>query len=203
MQLGMIGLGRMGANLVRRLMRDGHECVVYDQNLDAVRLLSGEGAVGAASLEQLVAKLDRPRAVWVMVPAAITGLVVDELAALLEPDDLIIDGGNIYSRDDTDRADALAAKGIHYVDVGTSGGVFGLERGFCLMIGGEDDVVQHLDPIFNTIAPGMDSAPRTPVSTTRPRGEGPRRPPPREGGPPRPPPRTATCIAGRTAPATS
>jgi hypothetical protein len=113
MQLGMVGLGRMGANLVRRLMRDGHECVVYDQNIDAVQLLSGEGAVGAASLEQLVARLDPPRAVWVMVPAAITGLVVDELAAMLEPDDVIIDGGNSYYRDDIDRANALVAKGIH------------------------------------------------------------------------------------------
>jgi 6-phosphogluconate dehydrogenase len=136
MQLGMIGLGRMGANLVRRLTRDGHDCVVYDQNPDAVQLLSGEGAVGAASLEQLVAKLDPPRTVWVMVPAAITGLVVDELAALLGPDDVIIDGGNSYYRDDIDRASALAAKGIHFLDVGTSGGIFGLERGFCLMIGG-------------------------------------------------------------------
>src|SRR3954449_3822264 len=162
MQLGMIGLGRMGANLVRRLTRDGHECVVYDQNPDAVQLLSGEGAIGAASLEQLVAKLDPPRAVWLMVPAAITGLVVDELAALLEPDDVIIDGGNSYYRDDVDRAEALATKGIHYVDVGTSGGVFGLDRGFCLMIGGEDEVVAHLEPIFRTIAPGVDSAIRTP-----------------------------------------
>src|SRR3954453_2043701 len=162
MQLGMIGLGRMGANLVRRLMRDGHECVVYDQNPDAVQLLSGEGAVGAASLQQLVARLDRPRAVWVMVPAAITGLVVDELTTLLEPDDVIIDGGNSYYRDDIDRADALAAKGIHYVDVGTSGGIFGLERGFCLMIGGEPEPVRRLDPIFASIAPGLQAAPRTP-----------------------------------------
>jgi 6-phosphogluconate dehydrogenase len=162
MQLGMIGLGRMGANLVRRLTRNGHECVVYDRNLDAVQLLSGEGAVGAATLGQLVAKLDPPRAVWVMVPAAITGLVVDELAALLEPDDVIIDGGNSYYRDDVDRADALAAKGIHYVDVGTSGGIFGLERGFCLMIGGEPEPVRRLDPIFTSIAPGLQAAPRTP-----------------------------------------
>src|SRR3954466_2298820 len=161
MQLGMIGLGRMGANLVRRLTRDGHECVVYDQNPDAVQLLSGEGAIGAASLEQLVAKLDPPRAVWVMVPAAITGLVVDELAALLEPDDVIIDGGNSYYRDDVDRAAALAAKGIHYVDVGTSGGIFGLDRGFCLMIGGEPEPVRRLDPIFASIAPGLQAAPRT------------------------------------------
>src|ERR1043165_7339311 len=126
MQLGMIGLGRMGASLVRRLMRDGHDCVVYDQNSDAVQLLSGEGAVGAASVEQLVAKLDPPRAVWVMVPAAITGLVVDELAALLEPDDVIIDGGYSYYRDDVDRAHALATTGIHYLHVGTSGGIYGL-----------------------------------------------------------------------------
>jgi 6-phosphogluconate dehydrogenase len=165
MQLGMIGLGRMGANLVRRLMRDGHECVVYDQNLDAVQDLSGEGAVGAASLEELVAKLDRPRAVWVMVPAAITGFVVDELTTLLEPDDVIIDGGNSYYRDDIDRADVLAAKGIHYVDVGTSGGIFGLDRGFCLMIGGEPEPVRRLDPIFASIAPGFQAAPRTPSRT--------------------------------------
>jgi 6-phosphogluconate dehydrogenase len=162
MQLGMIGLGRMGANLVRRLMHDGHECLVYDQNLDAVQLLSGEGAVGAASLEQLVAKLDPPRAVWVMLPAAITGPVVDELAALLEPDDVVIDGGNSYYRDDVDRANELAARGIHYLDVGTSGGIYGLERGFCLMIGGEPEPVRRLDPIFASIAPGLQSAPRTP-----------------------------------------
>jgi 6-phosphogluconate dehydrogenase len=162
MQLGMIGLGRMGANLVRRLMRDGHECVVYDRNLDTVQRLSGEGAAGATSLEQLVARLDPPRAVWVMVPAATTGLVVDDLAALLQPDDVIIDGGNSYYRDDIDRANALAAKGIHYVDVGTSGGIFGLERGFCLMIGGEPEPVRRLDPIFASIAPGLQAAPRTP-----------------------------------------
>src|SRR5919197_1099113 len=155
MQLGMIGLGRMGANLVRRLMRDGHECVVYDQNLEAVQSLIDEGAIGAASLQQFVAKLDLPRAVWVMVPAAITGPVVDELAALLEPDDVIIDGGNSYYRDDIERADMLAAKGIHYVDVGTSGGILGLERGFCLMIGGEPEPVRRLDPIFASIAPGL------------------------------------------------
>jgi 6-phosphogluconate dehydrogenase len=162
MQLGMVGLGRMGANLVRRLMRDGHECVVYDRNLDAVQLLSGEGAAGATSLEQFVAQLDPPRAVWVMVPAAITGLVVDELAALLEPDDVVIDGGNSYYRDDIDRAEALAAKRIHFIDVGTSGGIYGLERGFCLMIGGEPEPVRRLDPIFASIAPGLQAAPRTP-----------------------------------------
>jgi 6-phosphogluconate dehydrogenase len=161
MQLGMVGLGRMGANLVRRLMLDGHECVVYDRNLDTVQLLSSEGAAGATSLEQLVAQLDAPRAVWVMVPAAITGRVVDELAALLEPDDVIIDGGNSYYRDDIGRANALAAKGIHYVDVGTSGGIYGLERGFCLMIGGDPEPVRRLDPIFASIAPGLEAAPRT------------------------------------------
>jgi 6-phosphogluconate dehydrogenase len=161
MQLGMIGLGRMGSNLVRRLTRDGHECVVYDRNRDAVQLLSGEGAVGAATLGELVSKLDQPRAIWVMVPAAITGAVVDELAALLEPDDIVIDGGNSYYRDDVDRAETLAAKGIHYVDIGTSGGIFGLERGFCLMIGGEPEPVRRLDPIFASIAPGLQAAPRT------------------------------------------
>jgi 6-phosphogluconate dehydrogenase len=161
MQLGMVGLGRMGANLVRRLMLDGHECVVYDRNLDTVQLLSSEGAAGATSLEQLVAQLDAPRAVWVMVPAAITGRVVDELAALLEPDDVIIDGGNSYYRDDIGRANALAAKGIHYVDVGTSGGIYGLKRGFCLMIGGDPEPVRRLDPIFASIAPGLEAAPRT------------------------------------------
>jgi 6-phosphogluconate dehydrogenase len=161
MQLGMVGLGRMGANLVRRLMLDGHECVVYDRNLDTVQLLSSEGAAGATSLEQLVAQLDAPRAVWVMVPAAITGRVVDELAVLLRPDDVIIDGGNSYYRDDIGRANALAAKGIHYVDVGTSGGIYGLKRGFCLMIGGDPEPVRRLDPIFASIAPGLEAAPRT------------------------------------------
>jgi 6-phosphogluconate dehydrogenase len=168
MQLGMVGLGRMGANLVRRLMRDGHECVVYDRNLDTVQLLSGEGAAGATSLEQLVAQLDPPRAVWVMVPAAITGLVVDQLAELLEPEDVIIDGGNSYYRDDIGRANALAAKGIHYLDVGTSGGIFGLERGFCLMIGGDPEPVCRLDPLFASIAPGVEAAPRTPSRTGEP-----------------------------------
>jgi 6-phosphogluconate dehydrogenase len=161
MQLGMIGLGRMGANIVRRLMRDGHECVVYDRDLAAVAQLEQEGAVGARSLEELLNKLEGPRAVWIMVPAAITGKVVDEVAALMEPGDIVIDGGNSYYRDDVDRAAALAPRGIGYVDVGTSGGVFGLERGYCLMIGGEPEVVRHLDPIFRTIAPGVDGAART------------------------------------------
>jgi 6-phosphogluconate dehydrogenase len=162
MQLGMIGLGRMGANIVRRLMRDGHECVVYDVSADAVAGLEAEHAKGARTLEEFVAALERPRAAWVMIPAAITGTTVDQLAGLMEPGDIIIDGGNSYYRDDIDRAEGLAAKGIEYVDVGTSGGVFGLERGYCLMIGGKPDVVEHLDPLFRSIAPGVGAAPRTP-----------------------------------------
>jgi 6-phosphogluconate dehydrogenase len=162
MQLGMIGLGRMGANLVRRLMRDGHECVVYDVNTAPIEQLQGEGAVGARSVAEFVSKLNTPRAVWIMVPAAFVDSTIDELVPLLQRDDVIIDGGNSYYRDDVARAGRLAAEGVHYVDVGTSGGVFGLERGFCLMIGGEDAVVQRLDPIFATIAPGVDAAPRTP-----------------------------------------
>jgi 6-phosphogluconate dehydrogenase len=162
MQLGMIGLGRMGAGLVRRLMRDGHDCVVYDVDPASVEALAGDGATGTDSLEAFVAALDKPRAAWVMVPAAFTGATVDQLAALMEPGDTIIDGGNSYYRDDIDRAKRLEPQGIHYVDVGTSGGVFGLERGFCLMIGGESEPVERLDPIFRTIAPGVDAAPRTP-----------------------------------------
>jgi 6-phosphogluconate dehydrogenase len=162
MQLGMIGLGRMGANIVRRLMRDGHECVVYDVNEAAIAQLEGEGALGARSLEELAAKLTVPRATWIMVPAAIAGGTVTELAEHLERGDIVIDGGNSYYRDDIDRAEALAPLGLHYVDIGTSGGVFGLERGFCLMIGGEDPIVAHLDPIFRTLAPGVETAPRTP-----------------------------------------
>jgi 6-phosphogluconate dehydrogenase len=152
----------MGANIVRRLMRDGHECVVYDVSADAVAELEAEGAVGVASIEELVGALDGPRAVWVMVPAAITGRIVDQLAGLMEPGDIVIDGGNSYYRDDVDRAGTLAESGIEYVDVGTSGGIFGLERGYCLMIGGEAHVVEHLDPIFRTIAPGIEAAGRTP-----------------------------------------
>jgi 6-phosphogluconate dehydrogenase len=162
MQLGMIGLGRMGANIVRRLMRDGHECVVYDVNEAAIAQLESEGALGARTLAEFAAKLTTPRAAWIMVPAAICGDSVEQLAALFERGDIIIDGGNSYYRDDIDRAKRLAPLGIHYVDVGTSGGVFGLERGFCMMIGGEDPIVAHLDPIFRTLAPGVDSAPRTP-----------------------------------------
>jgi 6-phosphogluconate dehydrogenase len=162
MQLGMVGLGRMGSNIVRRLMRGGHECVVTDVNADAISSLEGEGATGGASLEEFVAKLEKPRAAWVMIPAGITGATVTQLGELLEPGDIVIDGGNSYYLDDIARAKALAEKGVHYVDVGTSGGVFGLDRGFCLMIGGEDEVVGHLDPIFRTIAPGFDAAPPTP-----------------------------------------
>jgi 6-phosphogluconate dehydrogenase len=152
----------MGANLVRRLMRDGHQCVVYDVNADAVAGLVGEGATGATSLDDFVAKLSQPRAAWIMVPAAYAGSTVEELASRMEAGDIVIDGGNSYYRDDIERAKVLAPQGIHYVDVGTSGGVFGLERGFCLMIGGETEIVGHLDPIFATIAPGVDAAERTP-----------------------------------------
>ena len=161
MQLGMIGLGRMGANMVRRLMADGHECVVYDVSADAVKQLESEGATGSASLEEFASKLKHPRAAWIMVPAALVGQIVDELMQHLEAGDVIIDGGNSYYRDDVDRAASLLPKGVHLVDVGTSGGVHGLERGFCLMIGGENEVVDRLDPIFASLAPGVDSAPRT------------------------------------------
>jgi 6-phosphogluconate dehydrogenase len=165
MQLGMIGLGRMGANLVRRLMRDGHECVVYDVSADAVKELEGEGATGATTLQELADKLTKPRAAWIMVPAAVVDETLHDLVPLFDTDDIIIDGGNSYYHDDIRRATTLAEKKIHYVDVGTSGGVFGLDRGYCLMIGVEDKVVEHLDPIFKTIAPGVDSAPRTPGKT--------------------------------------
>jgi 6-phosphogluconate dehydrogenase len=162
MQLGMIGLGRMGANLVRRLMRDGHRCVAYDVNADAVKGLAGEGATGADSLADFVAKLDKPRNIWIMVPAGIVEQTLTQLRPLLQHDDVIIDGGNSYYRDDIVRAKELKAYGIHYVDVGTSGGVWGLDRGYCLMIGGEDAVVERLKPIFLTSAPGMGAAEPTP-----------------------------------------
>lgn len=161
MQLGMIGLGRMGSNLVRRLTKDGHACVVYDVNATAVESLIGPGIQTANSLEDFIAKLTQPRVVWVMLPAGVTGKAVSDLAELLSIDDIIIDGGNSYYRDDQARAKALKIRGIHYVDCGTSGGVFGLERGYCLMIGGEDEVIHHLDPIFKSLAPGVAAAPRT------------------------------------------
>ena len=166
MQLGMIGLGRMGANLVRRLMRDGHRCVAYDVNADAVKGLAAEGATGADSLADFVAKLDKPRNIWIMVPAGIVEQTLTQLRPLLEHDDVIIDGGNSYYRDDLTRAKDLKRDGIHFVDVGTSGGVWGLDRGYCLMIGGEDEVVQRLNPIFLTIAPGRGSAEPTPGLAT-------------------------------------
>jgi 6-phosphogluconate dehydrogenase len=162
MQLGMVGLGRMGANLTRRLMRAGHEVVVYDVNEAPIGQLESEGAVGARTLDEFVNELSTPRAAWVMVPAAFAGETVTALADRMETGDIVIDGGNSYYRDDIERAAALKGKGIHLVDVGTSGGVFGLERGFCLMIGGEEEVVRHLDPIFDALAPGVDAAPRTP-----------------------------------------
>ena len=162
MQLGMVGLGRMGANIVRRLMRDGHECVVFDISPAAVQALEAEGAVGATSLADLASKLEQPRAVWIMVPAGvITTKTVDGLAAVLASDDAIIDGGNSHYHDDLARAASLKDAGIHYIDVGTSGGVWGLDRGYCLMIGGETEPVDRLNPIWASVAPGVDSAPRT------------------------------------------
>ena len=163
MQIGMIGLGRMGANMVRRLLRGGHQCVVFDVNPDAVKALTKEGAIGASSLDDFKAKLQKPRAAWMMVPAGVVESTLADLSARFEPGDILVDGGNSYYVDDVRRAKALRAKGIHYVDSGTSGGVFGLERGFCQMIGGEPEIVKHLDPIFATLAPPFDSAPRTPA----------------------------------------
>jgi len=162
MQVGMIGLGRMGSNMVRRLMRAGHECVVYDVSPDAVQQLSSEGADGSSSLEEFVQRITPPRHMCVMVPAAFVDDTIEKLLPLLEADDTIIDGGNSYYRDDLRRAAALMEHGMHYVDMGTSGGVFGLERGFCLMIGGDDVAVGRLDSFFSALAPGVDAAPRTP-----------------------------------------
>ncbi|HEY8083398.1 MAG TPA: decarboxylating 6-phosphogluconate dehydrogenase [Solirubrobacterales bacterium] len=163
MELGIVGLGRMGANMARRLMRDGHRIVAYDVNPDAVAALAKEGADGVGSLEELASKLTAPRSVWVMVPAGeITEQTIEDVAAVLEPGDAIVDGGNSYYRDDIRRAEALREKGIDFIDCGTSGGVFGLERGYCLMIGGPDGAVERLDPIFASLAPGVESAERTP-----------------------------------------
>ncbi|HEX5472987.1 MAG TPA: decarboxylating 6-phosphogluconate dehydrogenase [Lacipirellulaceae bacterium] len=162
MQLGMIGLGRMGANMVRRLLKAGHHCVVFDLSPASVEQLAKEQAVGSSSLQDLVNKLEKPRSIWLMVPAAAVDKSIAGLLPLLEPGDILIDGGNSYYVDDIRRASELKPKKIHYVDVGTSGGVWGLERGYCMMIGGEPDVVQHLDPIFATLAPGMGDIPRTP-----------------------------------------
>jgi 6-phosphogluconate dehydrogenase len=163
MQLGMIGLGRMGANMVRRLMHGGHECVVFDQNPDSVKQLAKEGAIGATSLDDFISKLLKPRVAWTMVPAGIpTEETIVALAERMEPGDIIIDGGNSYYKDDVRRAKALKEKGINYVDVGTSGGIWGVERGYCMMIGGEEKIVHHLDPIFNALAPGLGEIPRTP-----------------------------------------
>ena len=162
MQLGMIGLGRMGANMVRRLMKAGHECVVFDVSPDAVSALAGEGATGASSLEDLVGKLAAPRTVWMMLPAGLVDETIGRLAPLLAEGDAIVDGGNSYYRDDVDRAERLAADRVHYVDAGVSGGVFGLERGYCLMVGGDADAVARLRPALETLAPGIDAAARTP-----------------------------------------
>ncbi len=162
MQLGMIGLGRMGANMVRRLQRAGHQCVAFDRNAESVKQVTRDGATAATSLDDLVKKLQTPRAVWLMVPAAVVDATLKELAGKLEPGDIVIDGGNSYYIDDIRRAKELDAKSLHYVDVGTSGGVWGLERGYCQMIGGEKQIVEHLDPIFKSLAPGRGDISRTP-----------------------------------------
>ncbi|HLP80622.1 MAG TPA: decarboxylating 6-phosphogluconate dehydrogenase [Nitrosomonas sp.] len=171
MQIGMIGLGRMGANLVRRLTRENHTCVVYDVNPIAVDSLVGFGIQASHSLEDFISKLTQPRVVWIMVPAGVTGKTISDLAKLLSAGDIIVDGGNSYYRDDLERAKALKLLQIHYVDCGTSGGVFGLERGYCLMIGGEDSVIRYLDPIFKSLAPGLQAAPRTAERESSPRTE--------------------------------
>jgi 6-phosphogluconate dehydrogenase len=165
MQLGMIGLGRMGGNMVVRLVKAGHECVVYDSHPPVVKELVDKGAKGSTSLQEFVQKLSKPRAVWLMVPAAVVDPVLSSLTPLLQPGDIVIDGGNSYYHDDIRRAGELMAKGLHYVDVGVSGGIWGLERGYCQMIGGEDTIVQQLDPIFKALAPGVGAAPRTPGAT--------------------------------------
>jgi 6-phosphogluconate dehydrogenase len=162
MELGMIGLGRMGTNMVRRLQRAGHHCVVYDIDQDAVQALAKEGATGAASIEDFAQQLKDPRAIWMMVPAAVVDPTLESLVPFLKPNDVVIDGGNSYYHDDIRRASELKPKGIHYIDAGTSGGVWGSERGYCLMIGGDDDVVHRCEPIFAALAPGIEEAPRTP-----------------------------------------
>ena len=162
MQLGMIGLGRMGANMVRRLLKGGHQCVVFDMSQEVVQALAKESATGASSLQDLVKKLERPRAIWLMVPAAVVDKTIPELLPYLEAGDIVIDGGNSYYIDDIRRSNELASRRINYVDVGTSGGVWGLERGYCMMIGGPDQAVQRLDPILRTLAPGVGDIPRTP-----------------------------------------
>jgi 6-phosphogluconate dehydrogenase len=167
-QLGMVGLGRMGANMIRRLQRAGHDCVAYDINADTVTAMEGEGFRGARSPAELVAALDAPRNIWLMVPAAYVDSTIATFAPLLSPGDTLIDGGNSWYRDDVDRAGPLAAQGIHYLDVGTSGGVFGLERGYCLMVGGDDDAVARMRPVFDSLAPGVDAAPRTAGRTGEP-----------------------------------
>ena len=162
MEIGMIGLGRMGANMVRRLLRGGHQCVAYDRSAESVATLVKEGAVGASSLKEFIEKLKSPRAIWLMIPAALVDSTLGELSGIVSANDIIIDGGNSYYIDDIRRSKELKAKGMHYVDVGTSGGVWGLERGYCQMIGGEKDIVEHLDPIFKTLAPGRASVAPTP-----------------------------------------
>ena len=186
MRIGMIGLGRMGANMVRRLIRGGHECVAYDRSADAVRAVAADGAIAANSLAELIAALKPPRAVWIMVPAALVDTVIAQLRPLLASGDILIDGGNSHYQDDIRRADELRPAGLHYVDAGTSGGVLGLEQGYCLMIGGEPTVFSTLEPIFATLAPG---------------GRGPRARAARAQ--PKPWPRWAICTAARTAPDTS
>jgi 6-phosphogluconate dehydrogenase len=168
MQLGMIGLGRMGGNMVVRLLKAGHECVVYDSHSAVVQDMIGKGAVGATALPEFVKRLGKPRAVWLMVPAAVVDPVLADVAPLLEAGDIVIDGGNSYYHDDIRRAGELRAKGLHYVDVGVSGGVWGLERGYCQMIGGEAEIVRSLEPIFKALAPGVTAAPRTPGATGEP-----------------------------------
>ena len=165
MQLGMIGLGRMGANMVRRLLKDGHQCVVYDHNPATINALVSEGAVGASSLEEMISKLDAPRPIWLMIPAALVDQTLTNLSSLLKAGDIVIDGGNSYYIDDIRRANDLKAKSLHYLDVGTSGGVWGLERGYCQMIGGEGDIVRHLDPIFKSLAPGRGAITPSPSAT--------------------------------------